>query len=70
MSHLVPYRRTDLRCGWVSQVSGHQGKQFEEGVGERTCRKEKLGKVGLPSRGCAGVREERLPKPALLFRCC
>lgn len=28
VSHLVPYRGTDLRCGWVSQVSGHQGKQF------------------------------------------
>lgn len=28
VSHLVPYRRSDLRCGWVSQVAGHQGKQF------------------------------------------
>lgn len=29
MSHPVPYRRSDLRCGWVSPVAGHKGKQFQ-----------------------------------------
>lgn len=29
MSHPLPYRRSDLRCGWVSQVAGHKGKQFQ-----------------------------------------
>jgi len=36
VSHPVPYRRSDLRCGWVSQVVGHTGKQTVGNNPEKT----------------------------------
>lgn len=64
VSHLVPYRRSDLRCGWVSRVAGHQGKQFQRGRrwgGKEPAGSRTLGKWGCPAEDVLGLGRKGSP---------